>query len=44
MKRITLLLSLLDLAAVRLAPGAAIDPWAFRDSLHAEVAESEPHA
>ena len=33
-----------DLATVRLAPGAAIDPWAFRDSLHAEVAESEPHA
>ena len=38
------------LAAVRLAPGAEIDPWAFRDSphaefsSHAEAAEPEPHA
>ena len=44
MKRIVLLLSLLALAAVRLAPGAEIDPWAFRDSPHAESAESESHA
>ena len=29
---------------VALAGFDAIDPWAFRDSLHAEVAESEPHA